>query len=85
MKVEGKDILNPVFSETSTSANADAPVQISSRANPDVCLTKEGIGRIITVKELESQDKQKPWVCFMPFNGTLCFTALSVRYQGRGL
>ncbi|EKM57613.1 uncharacterized protein PHACADRAFT_170854 [Phanerochaete carnosa HHB-10118-sp] len=59
MKAEGRDVLNPVFS--------DAPQdQAESAAKPseekkEVVMTKPGVNRKITAEELKAQDKQKPW------------------------
>ena len=59
MKAAGKDILNPVFEE-STSVEAEVPVPVA--AAPEVCMTNPEIKRQITLEELKGQDRNKPWV-----------------------
>ena len=64
MKAEGKDILQPQFS------NADSARATSMEPGPvqppekklDVCMTKPGVDRKITPAELQAQDKMRPWV-----------------------
>ncbi|KIP04507.1 hypothetical protein PHLGIDRAFT_75866 [Phlebiopsis gigantea 11061_1 CR5-6] len=57
MKAEGKDILNPEFSETrSNIINVPTP-----EPPADVCMTKADVNRTITAEELKAQDKEKPW------------------------
>ena len=61
MKAEGKDILNPVFSD-SPAAETAASVAKPVEKEAEVVMTKPGVDRKITVEELKAQDKEKPWV-----------------------
>ncbi|KAG2156769.1 uncharacterized protein EDB93DRAFT_1307360 [Suillus bovinus] len=57
MKVAGEDITKPVFGEKGRDLAPRAPKQDSD----EVCLTKPGISRKITLKEFKAQDRQQPW------------------------
>ena len=66
MKAEGKDILQPQFSNadsaraTGTETVPAQPVQALEKV--EVCMTKPGVDRKITPAELQAQDKERPWV-----------------------
>ncbi|KAG2156759.1 uncharacterized protein EDB93DRAFT_866595 [Suillus bovinus] len=57
MKVAGEDITKPVFGEKGRDLAPRAPKQGSD----EVCLTKPGISRKITLEEFKAQDRQQPW------------------------
>ena len=59
MKDEGKDILNPPFSVTTTT---DTSTPEPATPAKEVCMTKPGVSRKITAEELKAQDPEKPWV-----------------------
>ena len=60
MKAEGKDVLNPVFSDEPVDATAN--VTKPKMEKVEVVMTKPDVDRKITVEELKAQDKEKPWV-----------------------
>lgn len=60
MNAEGRDVLNPVFSDAPLE-QAESAVKLSEEKK-EVVMTKPGVNRKITVEELKTQDKQKPWV-----------------------
>jgi len=57
MKAANEDITKPVFSELGKDLAPRAPKPQSD----DICLTKPGINRKITLEELKAQDRQQPW------------------------
>lgn len=76
MKNEGKDILDPMFSDASVE-NKPPPERSPKE---EIVMTKPGIDRKITPEELKAQDKEKPWVsdlrvswCLVSFDdSTVC-------------
>ncbi|GJE85169.1 nitrate reductase [Phanerochaete sordida] len=58
MKAEGRDILNPVFSDV---PEEQARVPLQSAEKTEVVMTKPSVERKMAVEELKAQDKQKPW------------------------
>lgn len=57
MKVAGEDITKPVFGEKGQDLAPRAPKHESD----EVCLTKPGMNRKITLEEFRAQDRQQPW------------------------
>ncbi|OAX35875.1 hypothetical protein K503DRAFT_867968 [Rhizopogon vinicolor AM-OR11-026] len=57
MKVAGEDITKPVFGENGKDLRPRAPKPQSD----DVCLTKPGVNRKITLEEFKAQNHQQPW------------------------
>ncbi|KAG1745286.1 hypothetical protein EDB19DRAFT_1693694 [Suillus lakei] len=57
MKAAGEDIMKPVFGEKGQDLIPRAPKHQSN----EVCLTKSGINRKITLEEFKAQDRQQPW------------------------
>ncbi|KAG1862047.1 hypothetical protein DFJ58DRAFT_776165 [Suillus subalutaceus] len=57
MKVAGEDITKPVFGEKGRDLVPRAPKHESD----EICLTKPGINREITLEEFKAQDRQRPW------------------------
>lgn len=60
MKAEGKDFLNPVFSDEPPATGG--PIPIAPEQKIEVRMTKPGVDRKITPEEVKAQDKEKPWV-----------------------
>jgi nitrate reductase (NAD(P)H) len=57
MKSTGEDIMKPVFGANEQDLAPRAP----KRQSDEVCLTKPGIIRKITLEEFKAQDRQRPW------------------------
>jgi nitrate reductase (NAD(P)H) len=57
MKMAGEDISAPVFGESGRDLAPRAPKHEAD----EVCLTKPGINRKITLEEFKAQDRQRPW------------------------
>lgn len=62
MKAEGKDVMQPVFSEVSAETAAKPMPRGVMGPKVEVYMTKEGIDRKITAEEIKAHDKEKPWV-----------------------
>lgn len=62
MKAEGKDVMNPVFSEVSAETAEKPMPRGVMEPKVEVCMTKEGVDRKITAEEIKAQDREKPWV-----------------------
>lgn len=59
MKAEGIDPISPVFS---SKAVQDLTKHAVAPPSKDVCMTSIGVSQKITLEELRSQDRGKPWV-----------------------
>jgi len=57
MKAAGENVTKPVFSDK----GKDLAPRVPKPPSDDVCLTKPGINRIITLAELKAQNRQQPW------------------------
>ncbi|KAG1730636.1 hypothetical protein EDD22DRAFT_982614 [Suillus occidentalis] len=57
MKATGEDIIKPAFGAKEQDLAPRAP----KRQSDEVCLTKPGINRKITLEEFKAQDRQRPW------------------------